>query len=431
MRSTRKRNPRSGAGAPRKNLPAGKRGFFSSTPESPTPQASACRAIADIIVGKRHRKDMGDIAELAANIADVGLLQPIAITPDNRLIDGARRIEAHKLLGRTSVPVHVIDLDRLARGEYSANVFHKSFTPSEMVAIAEALAPIERAKAKERQGQRTDQHPENFSTSSGRALDKVAVVAGVSRPTLVKARAIVEAAEAEPEKYGKLAADMDRTGRINGVYRRLRVAQQAEIIRAEPPPLPGKGPYRCAVIDFPWADDTGRYDDPSHRLITPYPPMTLEAICAFPLASILMPDAIVWMWFTNYHVHRGIHRTVLDALGLQSKAMLTWGKPHFGGGDWLRGQTEQCILAVQGNAVVTLTNQSTLLLAPPREMGGHSLKPKEFYDLVESLCPAPRYADLFSRYQHNDKWDCHGDKAPSDLSIPADLSIPFGLRRAL
>jgi N6-adenosine-specific RNA methylase IME4 len=140
--------------------------------------------------------------------------------------------------------------------------------------------------------------------------------------------------------------------------------------------------------------------------------MTREEICAFPLASILAPDAVVWMWFTNYHIHRGIHRTVLDALGLESKAMLTWGKPHIGGGDWLRGQTEQCILAVQGNAVVTLTNQSTLLLAPPREKGGHSLKPVEFYNLVESLCPAPRYCDLFSRYRHNNKWDCHGDQAP-------------------
>jgi N6-adenosine-specific RNA methylase IME4 len=52
------------------------------------------------------------------------------------------------------------------------------------------------------------------------------------------------------------------------------------------------------------------------------------------------------------------------------------------------------------------------LLAPPREIGGHSVKPKEFYDLVESLCPAPRYADTFSRYQHNNKWYCHGDQAP-------------------
>jgi len=58
---------------------------------------------------------------------------------------------------------------------------------------------------------------------------------------------------------------------------------------------------------------------------------------------------------------------------------------------------------------------------------GHSVKPPEFYDLVESLCPAPRYADLFSRYRHNEKWDCHGDEAP----VLDDLwpELPACLRR--
>ena len=48
---------------------------------------------------------------------------------------------------------------------------------------------------------------------------------------------------------------MDRTGRVDGVYRRLKIARQAEQIRAEPPPLPGKGPYRAIVVDPPWRDD--------------------------------------------------------------------------------------------------------------------------------------------------------------------------------
>jgi N6-adenosine-specific RNA methylase IME4 len=90
--------------------------------------------------------------------------------------------------------------------------------------------------------------------------------------------------------------------------------------------------------------------------------------------------------------------------------LLTWVKDRFGTGDWLRGQTEHCIMATWGNPVVTLTNESTVLHAPAR---GHSVKPVEFYHLVERLCPAPRYADLFSRYRHNDKWDCHGDEAPT------------------
>ena len=101
--------------------------------------------------------------------------------------------------------------------------------------------------------------------------------------------------------------------------------------------------------------------------------------------------------------------------------MLTWAKDKMGMGDWLRGQTEHCIMAVRGKPVVTLTNQTTLLQAPMR---GHSVKPKEFYDLVEKLCPAPRYADLFSRYRHNDKWDCHGDEAPPGEAWATPFDYP-------
>jgi len=100
---------------------------------------------------------------------------------------------------------------------------------------------------------------------------------------------------------------------------------------------------------------------------------------------------------------------LLKGWGFQHRTILTWAKDRMGAGDWLRGQTEQCVMAIRGKPTVTLTSQTTLLPAPVR---GHSEKPGEFYDLVEGLCPAPRYADLFSRYRHNEKWDCHGDQAP-------------------
>ena len=92
-----------------------------------------------------------------------------------------------------------------------------------------------------------------------------------------------------------------------------------------------------------------------------------------------------------------------------AKAMLTWDKDRAGRWDWLRLQTEHCIMAVRGSPVITISDQRDLLRAPWR---GQSRKPPEFYDLVELLCPAPRYADLFSRYRHNDKWDTHGDEFP-------------------
>ena len=172
---------------------------------------------------------MGDIASLAASMAELGLLQSIVIRPDGRLIAGERRRRAAKLLGWTTIPVLVVDLDAVVRGEFAENAHRKDFTLSEAVAIKRALEPLEKAAAKERQGTRTDKHPGKLPTSSkGRAADKAAKATGMARRTLEKAEVIVDAAEAEPEKFGKLLDEMDRTGRVNGAYRRLKVARQAE-----------------------------------------------------------------------------------------------------------------------------------------------------------------------------------------------------------
>src|SRR5262249_31437726 len=184
--------------------------------------------------------------------------------------------------------------------------------------------------------------------------------------------------------------------------------------RPEPHPRRGRGPSRVIVAAPPWAYDI-RQEDPSHQGQTPYPQMSIPEICARPVASIAATDSVLWLWTTNYHMLNGA-REVLDAWGFAPVTIFTWGKTtklgtglKFGTGSWLGGGTEHSIFATRGKPVVTLTTESTLLLAPT---GGHSVKPVEFYDLVESLCPAPRYADLFSRYRHNDKWDCHGDEAP-------------------
>ena len=98
---------------------------------------------------------------------------------------------------------------------------------------------------------------------------------------------------------------------------------------------------------------------------------------------------------------------VLDAWGFQQKTILTWVKDKMGMGDWLRGQSEHCLMATRGAPIVQLTNQTTILRGAVR---AHSQKPEEFYRFVEELCPAPRYCELFSR-QQRERWDGHGDDA--------------------
>ena len=306
-----------------------------------------------------------------------------------------------------------IDPDALAllpfevRAEIAENVERLNFSPSELVAITEAIEKRARELAKERMTLGTVSTGSDAGKTRDK-LDKITAPLGISGRTLERARAVVEAAEAEPAKYGKLLADMDRTGVVNGVYRQLKIARQAELLRKEPPPLPGAGPYRCLVGDPPWQFDEAD-EQSSQRGIGPYPRMTIDKICALPAASIAAPDSILWLWTTNFHLAQGAATAVARAWGFEPRTVLTWAKDRMGTGRWLRGQTEHCIVAVRGKPIVTLTNETTLLLAPVR---AHSQKPTEFYDLVEKLCPAPRFADLFSRYRHNERWDCHGDEAP-------------------
>ena len=65
------------------------------------------RRIDSITVGVRHRKDPGDLNALMRSIEEVGLLQPVTITPDGVLICGWRRLEALRRLGRRTLNVWV------------------------------------------------------------------------------------------------------------------------------------------------------------------------------------------------------------------------------------------------------------------------------------------------------------------------------------
>jgi ParB/Sulfiredoxin domain len=53
-------------------------------------------AISEIRIGNRYRRDLGDVSGLADSIAELGLLHPIVIRADGRLVVGERRLAACK-----------------------------------------------------------------------------------------------------------------------------------------------------------------------------------------------------------------------------------------------------------------------------------------------------------------------------------------------
>src|ERR1019366_8250642 len=145
----------------------------------------------------------------------------------------------------------------------------------------------------------------------GDARDNIARYLGFGRTTIERAEAVVEAAEEEPEEYGHLVEQMDRSGKVAGAFRRLTVLKQAKELEAKPPKLP-TGPFQVIVADPPWEYASGNS--------LPYPTMSLDEIRALPVQDLSEQDAILWLWTTNTHLRAAFE--IAEAWGFEYKTAL-------------------------------------------------------------------------------------------------------------
>jgi len=344
--------------------------------------------ITKIKVRNRYRKNLGDIGSLAASIKELGLLHPIVIRPDGRLIAGERRLAACKKLGWKTVPVTSVNLKEVVKGEFAENAFRKNFLPSEIDAIRRALEPYERAAAKERQRKHGGTAPgrrkqsRKISGSEGDTRDKIGSFAGISGKSLSKIQAIMEAAKAKPRKFGPLVAEMDHRRSIDSVYRKLRqMLDEEHRLSVKPPP----GRYRTLVVDCPWEYRGGERSTPV------YSTMPQSDLLKLPIKDWADDQAHLYLWVTNGNLKDGLE--LMQAWGFQYVTMLTWIKPTLGLGRYFRTTTEQVLFGTRGQLVTRVHDIGTHFAAPKTT---HSEKPDAFYDIVERASYPP-FLDVFAR----------------------------------
>jgi len=170
--------------------------------------------ISDIKIGDRHRKAMGDIKGLAQSIEEVGLLQPIGITPDNKLIFGERRLRAYRdVMQLETIPARIIDVPSILHCQFAEDTMRKDFTPSELVSIVEAIASFTHG------GDRKSDQARNSSVEA-LTLPEAARRVGWSKDTLNRAKAVRD--NGTPE----LVEAMDR--------KELSIAAASELTKCDP-----------------------------------------------------------------------------------------------------------------------------------------------------------------------------------------------------
>lgn len=197
--------------------------------------------IQKIEVVDRHRQDLGDLTDLAKSIEQMGLLHPVVITPDYRLVAGERRLSACKQLGHSVIEATVVtclaDASDLLIAERDENTCRKDFTASEAVALGRQLEALERPAAQERKAATVanlrnvgaGQVPPPTESSPGRVREKVGTAVGLSGRTYQRAREVVEAQEhPDPEVAAtakEATAEMDTTGNVAGAARKVAQAK--------------------------------------------------------------------------------------------------------------------------------------------------------------------------------------------------------------
>ncbi|MFB8777145.1 MT-A70 family methyltransferase [Streptomyces broussonetiae] len=164
--------------------------------------------------------------------------------------------------------------------------------------------------------------------------------------------------------------------------------------------------YRTILADPPWkTNQTGRLGAIRH-----YPLMSLNQICALRVDRLATDDAHLWLWVTNSNFFEGI--AVMEAWGFAYRSCLTWIKPRFGLGNYLRNQTEHLLFGIRGRAPIQFRSQGTWFYAPVQE---HSHKPEEQYAIVERCSPGP-YLELFAR-RPRPGWDVWGNEVSCDVAL--------------
>ena len=179
--------------------------------------------VSSIKVANRIRKEFGDIESLAEDIKVNGLINPVTLTPDGKLLAGERRLRAVKSLGWENVDARIVeDPDDMKQIniEISENDNRKEFTFSERKRIIEILHEMFDAEAKKNSLanlKNGDNSPRAQRCAVGKTSEKIGEILGVGARTIEKSEYVAD--HATPEMIAALDAEQLS---INAAYKQLK-----------------------------------------------------------------------------------------------------------------------------------------------------------------------------------------------------------------
>lgn len=148
-----------------------------------------------------------------------------------------------------------------------------------------------------------------------------------------------------------------------------------------------------------------------------YPTMSIDELCALPVADLAAPDSALFLWATFPQLPEALR--LIREWGFTYKSVaFVWLKKNrkadswfYGLGFWTRANAEVCLLATRGHPKRQAANIHQFIISP---IEAHSKKPDETRDKIVALMGDLPRVELFAR-QTPPGWDVWGNEVQSTL----------------
>jgi N6-adenosine-specific RNA methylase IME4 len=194
--------------------------------------------------------------------------------------------------------------------------------------------------------------------------------------------------------------DDDQEGcKVDDLYKLISAGRKYGTIYGDPPWLYDNQATRAATVGK-------RVDGKAKH----YEGMTVEEICALPIAELAAENCHLHLWTTNAFLFRCPE--IFAAWGFEFRSTFAWVKPQIGIGNYWRNSHEILLTAIRGPDSKHF-NDSSLRSWLEADRTRHSAKPPIIREFLKRASAGPRL-ELFGREAVHG-WDVWGNEVSSDL----------------
>ena len=174
--------------------------------------------------------------------------------------------------------------------------------------------------------------------------------------------------------------------------------------------------YGIIYADPPWKYAQKRLSGAAEHH---YPTMSIEELCALPVASLAAEDSALFLWATFPQLPEALR--LVNAWGFTYKtAAFVWLKLNkksytwfYGLGFWTRGNAEICLLATRGHPKRKSAGIHQFIISPVEQ---HSKKPDIAREKIVALMGDIPRIELFAR-QETAGWDTWGNETKNSIEL--------------